>query len=57
MTDVSCHLTCSSKGATMTSPRARQPKMTPLRAHMMQHLQLHRLAPGTQQLSAKAITD
>jgi site-specific recombinase XerD len=31
--------------------------MTPLRANMMQQMQLHRLAPGTQTAYAKAITD
>ena len=41
----------------MTSPRPSQITMTPLRAKMMQQMQLHRLAPGTQQLYAKAITD
>ena len=41
----------------MTPPRPSQTKMTPLRAAMMQQMQLHRLAPGTQQLYAKAITD
>ena len=41
----------------MTPPRPSQTKMTPLRAAMMQQRQLHRLAPGTQQLYAKAITD
>lgn len=37
--------------------RPSQAKMTPLRAKMIQQMQLHRLAPGTQQLYAKAITD
>jgi integrase/recombinase XerD len=41
----------------MISPRSSQTQMTPLRAKMMQQMQLHRLAPGTQQLYAKAITD
>jgi site-specific recombinase XerD len=57
MTDVSGHLTCSSKGAIMTPPRSSQTKLTPLRAKMLQQMQLHRLAPGTQQLYATAITD
>ena len=41
----------------MISPRPSQTQRTPLRAKMMQQMQLHRLAPGTQQLYAKAITD
>ena len=56
MTDVSGHLTCSSKGAIMTPPRAGHTPLTPLRATMLQQMPLHRLAPGTQQLSATAIT-
>jgi integrase/recombinase XerD len=40
----------------MTPPRARQTPLTPLRAKMLQPMQLHRLAPGTQQLYATAIT-
>jgi hypothetical protein len=31
----------------MISPRLSQTQMTPLRAKMMQHMQLHRLAPAT----------
>jgi integrase/recombinase XerD len=57
MMDVSCHLVCASKGANMTPSRSRQTKLTPLRASMLQQMQLHRLAPGTQQLYAAAITD
>jgi len=41
----------------MTPPRSSQTKLTPLRAKMLQQMQLHRLAPGTQQLYATAITD
>src|SRR5215467_14081744 len=41
----------------MTPPRSRQTPLSPLRAKMLQQMQLHRLAPGTQQLSATAITD
>jgi integrase/recombinase XerD len=41
----------------MTPPRSRQTPLTPLRAKMLQQMQLHRLAPGTQQLYATAITD
>jgi integrase/recombinase XerD len=41
----------------MTPRRPSQAKMTPLRAKMIQQMQLHRLAPGTQQLYAKAIFD
>jgi integrase/recombinase XerD len=57
MTDVSGHLPCASKGAIMTPPRSSPTTRTPLRANMQQQMQLHRLAPGTQQLSATAITD
>lgn len=57
MMDVSCPLVCASKGAIMTPSRSRQTKLTPLRARMLQQMQLHRLAPGTQQLYATAITD
>ena len=57
MTDVSCPLAYASKGAIMTPPRSRQTPLTPLRAKMLQQMQLHRLAPGTQQLYATAITD
>jgi integrase/recombinase XerD len=41
----------------MTPPRSSQTTLTPLRAKMLQQMQLHRLAPGTQQLYATAITD
>ena len=57
MTDVSCHLAYASKGALMTPPRSRPIPLTPLRAKMLRQMQLHRLAPGTQQLYATAITD
>jgi hypothetical protein len=57
MTDVSCHLASASKGAIMTPPRSRQTPRTPLHAKMLQQMQRHRLAPGTQQLYATAITD
>jgi len=40
----------------MTPPRAGHTPLTPLRATMLQQMPLHRLAPGTQQLSATAIT-
>jgi hypothetical protein len=39
----------------MTPLRPPHAKMTPLRARMIQQMQLHRLAPGTQTLYAKAI--
>jgi integrase/recombinase XerD len=39
----------------MTPPRASHSKLTPLRAHMLQQMQLHRLAPSTQQLYTTAI--
>ena len=50
MTEASCHLAYASKGAIMTPPRASQPPRTPLRAKMLQQMQRHRCAPGTQQL-------
>lgn len=40
----------------MTPPSASQTTLTPLRAHMLQQMPLHRLAPSTQQLSITAIT-
>ena len=40
----------------MTPPRSSQTKLTPLRAKMLQQMQLHRLAPSTQKLYATAIT-
>ena len=45
MTDVSCHLAYASKGAIMTPPRSRQTPLSPLRAKMLQQMQLRRLAP------------
>ena len=57
MRDAHRHLSCPSKGATMSSLRPNPVKSTPLRDQMMHEMQLHRLAPGTQQSYAKAITD
>jgi hypothetical protein len=56
MTEVCCSLACASTGAIMTPPSASQTPLTPLRAPMLQQMQLHRLAPSTQQLSLTAIT-
>jgi len=55
MSDAHRYLISPSKGATMTPLRPHHAKMTPLRARMIQQMQLHRLAPGTQTLYAKAI--
>jgi hypothetical protein len=41
----------------MTPPRASHSQLTPLRAHMLQPMPLHRLAPSTQQLYATASMD
>jgi hypothetical protein len=40
----------------MTPPQSSQTTLTPLRAKMLQQMQLHRLAPSTPKLYATAIT-